>query len=77
MTYIVYGRPGCAPCAQAKELLTSKGKEHQYINIMDMIPVELDDFKEKHRSVPQVYLGDEYIGGLQDLTLHLVNLNKP
>jgi glutaredoxin len=77
MTYTVYGRHGCQPCQQARELLKSKDKEFQYVNIMDMIPVELDDFKEKHRSVPQVYLGDEYIGGLQDLTLHLVNLNKP
>lgn len=76
MTYTVYGRHGCNPCQQAKELLTSKGKEYQYVNIMNMIPVELDDFKEKHRSVPQIYLGDMYIGGLQDLTVHLVNQTR-
>ena len=73
MTYTVYGRPGCNPCASAKDLLTSKGLEFRYVNIMDLIPVELDDFKEKHRSVPQIYHGDNLIGGLQDLTVHLVN----
>jgi glutaredoxin len=71
MTYTVYGRLGCNPCQSAKELLKSKGKEFQYINIMDMIPVELEGFKEKHRSVPQVYHGDEHIGGLQELKEHL------
>lgn len=71
MSYTVYGRHGCHPCQQVKELLTSKGKEFQYINIMDLIPVELDDFKEKHRSVPQVYQGDKHIGGLAALIAHL------
>lgn len=73
MIYTVYGRPGCQPCQQAKELLRSKGRSFDYINIMDLIPVELEDFKEKHRSVPQIYQGDKHIGGLQDLTIHLVN----
>jgi len=73
MTYTVYGRPGCGPCLNAKELLKSKGKEFEYIDIMNLVPVELDDFKEKHRSVPQIYLGDKHIGGLQDLTNHLTN----
>lgn len=76
MTYTVYGRPGCAPCQQAKELLTSKGKEYQYANIMDMAPVDLDVFKEKHRSVPQIYLDDKFIGGLQDLTNHLTTIKE-
>jgi glutaredoxin 3 len=72
MTYTVYGRPGCNPCQQAKDLLKSKDKAFTYVDIMNLVPVELDDFKEKHRSVPQIYLNDEYIGGLQDLTAHLI-----
>jgi glutaredoxin len=71
MIYTIYGRPGCQPCQNAKELLKSKGKEFQYIDITNMIPVELEDFKDRHRSVPQIYLEDKHLGGLQDLTNHL------
>lgn len=71
MTYTVYGQTGCQPCQQVKTLLTSKGLDFQYIDIRDLVPVELDDFKEKHRSVPQVYQGDKHIGGLAALIAHL------
>jgi glutaredoxin len=71
MTYTVYGRAGCSPCQTAKELLSQAGKPFEYVNVLDMIPVDLDCFCEKHRGVPQIYQGDVHIGGLQELREHL------
>lgn len=72
MSYTIYGQAGCGPCQQAKSLLDSKGLTYDYIDIRNLIPVELEDFKEKHRSVPQIYLKDEYIGGLNELKAKLI-----
>ena len=71
MTYTVYGKSGCMPCQTAKTLLESAGKPYEYVNVLNMIPVELDEFCEKHRGVPQVYQGDTHIGGLEELKKHL------
>jgi glutaredoxin len=77
MTYTVYGKTGCSPCQTAKDLLTQAGKPFEYVNVMTLSPNVLDHFCDTHRGVPQIYLGDEHIGGLQELKEHLVNQNKP
>jgi len=72
MTYTIYGQAGCGPCQQAKSLLDNKGIGYKYIDIRNLTPVELDDFKEKHRSVPAIYQGDTFIGGLNELKAKLI-----
>lgn len=71
MTYTVYGKSGCVPCQQAKDLLTQQGKPFEYVNVLNMVPVDLDNFCETHRGVPQIYQGDVHIGGLKELQEHL------
>ena len=76
----VYTRPGCKYCRIAKATLTNMGICFNEININDdnvefekysnLIPKEL--YLErleytKQKTVPQIYIGDDHIGGCDDL----------
>jgi len=72
----VYGAEWCAYCKRAVEFLESKGLDHQYIDIEDPKNSHHQEFlqKERHRSIPQVYIWDndeyqyqEHIGGYTEL----------
>lgn len=54
--YIVYGKPACSFCVQAKALLESKEANYTYIDVSE--DEEAYDFlkSQGHRSVPQVYV---------------------
>lgn len=67
----IYGKPKCKYCDMAKALLTNKGIEYSYIDIMqdegamDMI------VDAGLKSVPQIFNGDTHIGGYEDLVKYL------
>lgn len=71
--YTIYGQPNCAACETAKEAVTLSSKEYRYIDVNeDWVAQEM--FREKgFRSVPQVFLDDQHIGGAKDLIKHLAN----
>jgi ribonucleoside-diphosphate reductase alpha chain len=72
---IVYGRPDCPYCEQAKMLLKIKGIEFEYIDLAEIGKTAAQVTGRKDvRTVPQIYLGGEYIGGFTELQKHL---NKP
>lgn len=73
MKYTVYGRPGCNPCQQCKNLLEAKQKDYTYVDLYELSPSEMKNLPGNFKSVPQVYLGDEAIGGLKELQAHLRN----
>lgn len=54
--YIVYGKPSCTFCDQAKALLDASNKVYSYIDVSE--DKEAFDFlvSQGHRSVPQVYV---------------------
>lgn len=65
--YIIYGTQSCPYCDRAKELLTKKGKVFNYVDL-SIDKEELEKFKAKgFRTVPQIYLGEELIGGYDKL----------
>jgi glutaredoxin len=74
MKAVVWSKPQCPYCDQAKALLTQKGIafEERKIgsgytreNLLKAVPTA--------RTVPQIFLDDELIGGFAELKQHLAN----
>ena len=68
MKALVYTKPMCGYCISAKNLLKSKGIEYEerYLDNQQVIK----EFVEQHptkRSMPQIWLDDEYVGGFREL----------
>ncbi len=65
---LIYSTATCPYCVRAKQLLDVKGITYTEIR------VDLDDAKRDEmiarsgrRTVPQIFLGDQHIGGYDDL----------
>lgn len=66
---IMYSTAVCPFCINAERLLKSKGvAEIDKIRI-DLDPDKRDEMMSKtgRRTVPQIYIGEQYIGGFDDL----------
>jgi ribonucleoside-diphosphate reductase alpha chain len=65
---IVYGKSNCPYCDKAKMLLKIKGVEYDYIDLeeIDKTAAQVTGRKDV-RTVPQVYLDGNYIGGYHEL----------
>jgi glutaredoxin len=70
----VYGRMGCSFCVRAKLLLEQTGAEVEYVDLSEHID-EQRTLSERTGmyTMPQVFVGDELIGGYDDLVLALQN----
>ena len=66
---VMYSTAICPFCLMAERLLHSKGvKEIEKIRV-DLEPERRVEMMEKtrRRTVPQIYIGDTYVGGFDDL----------
>jgi glutaredoxin len=73
MKAIVWSKDQCAFCEQAKGLLEMKGIEYEVRNIsQDWTREQLLESVPTARSVPQIFLDDEYVGGFQELRQRLM-----
>jgi glutaredoxin len=66
----VYGRQGCKFCDLAKEYLDNVGLPYQYIDINENFEKALE-LKNKYgmfKTVPQIVIDNELIGGYSELT---------
>ncbi|MFW1858372.1 glutaredoxin 3 [Acinetobacter defluvii] len=66
---IVYSTVSCPYCVRAKQLLERKGIEFKEVNLSNEAPevrVELMQ-RTKHRTVPQIFIKDQFIGGFDQL----------
>ncbi len=66
---IMYTKTYCPYCVRAKALLSSKGYQVDEINIQinpDAMAAMLEKSKGA-RTVPQIFINDQYIGGCDDL----------
>ncbi len=65
----VYTQTVCPYCTQAKNLLKGKGVQYSEINLDDRPDKEREDLQEKTglRTLPQIYIGDELVGGFSEL----------
>ncbi|MBC7623770.1 MAG: glutaredoxin 3 [Aeromicrobium sp.] len=68
-TVTMYSTAVCPYCQMAERLLKSKGVETVEKIRIDLDPVKRDEMmaKTQRRTVPQIYIGDQYVGGFDDL----------
>jgi glutaredoxin 3 len=69
----IYTSAFCGYCARAKRLLTDKGQSYDEIDVT-MDPVRRDEMVTRSsggRTVPQIFINDQHIGGCDDL--HALN----
>jgi glutaredoxin 3 len=72
MKAIVWSKYHCPFCDQAKALLTQKGIEFEERKIGDGYTKEdLLESVPTARTVPQIFLNDQLIGGFTELKKHL------
>ena len=69
---IVWSKNQCPFCLQAKALLTQKGIDFEERNVQENWTREqLLEAVPTARTLPQIFLDDEYIGGFTELRRHL------
>lgn len=72
MKAIVWSKYHCPYCDQAKALLTQKGIQFEERKIGDgFTKEELLEAVPTARSVPQIFIDDQHIGGFTELKTHL------
>jgi len=69
---IVWSKENCPYCLQAKALLESKGIDFEERNIMKgtWTKEQLLEAVPNARTLPQIFLDDNYIGGFTELRKH-------
>lgn len=65
---IVYSSAHCPYCVMAKQLLQRKGVAFEEIRV-DLEPAKREEMmqKSKQRTVPQIFINDQAVGGYTDL----------
>jgi len=64
----IYTTPICPYCVRAKALLKKKGANFEEIDVlMDRRAREEMEKKSGRRSVPQIFIGEQHVGGSDDL----------
>ena len=72
MKAIVWSKDQCPYCDQAKNLLKSKGIEYEERNVSrDWTREQLLEAVPNARTVPQIFLDEELIGGFNELRQRL------
>jgi glutaredoxin 3 len=73
MKAIVWSKDQCPYCVQAKALLESKGIEYEERNIMHgtWTKEQLLEAVPTARTLPQIFLGEDYVGGFTELRTKL------
>ena len=72
MKAIVWSKDQCPFCVQAKALLESRGIEYEERNVSrDWTKEQLLEAVPNARTVPQIFLGVELVGGFNELRQRL------
>ena len=69
----IYGKPACPNCDQAKMLMDKHELNYTYIDISVDEDSRQKVLGDGFRSAPAIYLGEEKIGGINDLRNWLNN----
>ena len=70
---IVYGTPTCNFCSMAKKELTDRGIQFDWIDLTEIGKTAAEVTGRAVKTVPQIYLQGEYIGGYVELMKILNN----
>lgn len=77
MKFTVVGRDDCPWCKEATDLLSKTPNEYEYFNITQRDhPLRFFLKSLGLKTVPQVWHGDELIGGYTELKEYLGDLNQ-
>lgn len=69
MKAVIYSKPNCPNCVQAKTLLSVRNIEYTEVSIgEDITREEFFSLFPEARTVPQIILDEKHIGGFQELT---------
>ena len=75
--FTVFGRPGCGFCEQARRVLEAKELPFRYIDI-HAEGISREDLEKTVgkpvQTVPQIFHGQQYIGGYTELDAYLKTL---
>lgn len=72
MSVIIWSKYNCPQCEQAKTLLRQKGLQYEERKIGDgWMREELLEVVPNAKSVPQIFINEEYVGGLTELKQRL------
>ena len=73
MLYEIYGTQNCTFCHKAKQLLMQHDKAYTFIDVAEDEDISAAFFKRFPgvRTVPQIVIEDEHIGGYHDLEKRL------
>ena len=72
MKAVVWSKDACPFCVQAKSLLSLKGIEYEERNInKDWTKEQLLEAVPTARTLPQIFLDAEYVGGFNELKKRL------
>ena len=75
MKAVVWSKPACVYCEKSKALLKSKGIEYEEKNIADGHKIQdLLEMVPNARTMPQIWLDEEHIGGFYELEKKLQDL---
>ncbi len=65
---VIYTTPWCPYCTRAKQLLEHKGAEFKEIDVSrDAEKRKEMEKKSRRRTVPQIWINEQHIGGCDDL----------
>lgn len=68
MKAIVWSKDQCPFCVQAKAMLESRGIEYEERNVSkDWTREQLFEAVPTARTLPQIFLDEEYVGGFTEL----------
>lgn len=68
MKATVWSKDMCSQCTQAKQLLDSRGIEYEERKIgNEWTKEQLLEVVPTARSVPQIFIDEQYVGGLNEL----------
>ena len=65
----IYTTTYCGYCVRAKDLLTRKGVKYEEVDVTgdDDMRTKLVEMSGGQRTVPQIFIGDDHVGGYSDL----------
>lgn len=66
----LYTKPTCPYCVAAKQLLDNKGIDYTdivYTSLSDTERAELSEKTNGYRTVPQIFIGEKFIGGFDQI----------
>lgn len=73
---IVYGTNTCPYCEQAKQELDMRGVPYEFVNLKEIGKTAKEVTGRDVKTVPQIYLNGEYVGGYDDLMVALDAADK-